>query len=171
VFSVYTSGDIAGIAWAPRTIPNGNFLFTLLCDLDLIETWLGCSGNKMAYVFWIFLVSKPVTRAYWYTYDLIADVLCVVLTRIVSIGKSFYLVLWCKIPSPNMHFGCLNQTLFIPSGGAPAFLLATCGEDKKVKLWLAPEVSSTWESRSYPGHPLQGSFPKGTKKQRDPNFY
>ncbi|EMS57814.1 Transducin beta-like protein 2 [Triticum urartu] len=28
-------------------------------------------------------------------------------------------------------------------GGAPAFILGSCGDDKKVKLWLAPEVSST----------------------------
>lgn len=31
----------------------------------------------------------------------------------------------------------------IPNGGPPAFVLASCGDDKKVKLWLAPEVSST----------------------------
>uniref|UniRef100_A0A453MKK1 Anaphase-promoting complex subunit 4 WD40 domain-containing protein n=1 Tax=Aegilops tauschii subsp. strangulata TaxID=200361 RepID=A0A453MKK1_AEGTS len=31
----------------------------------------------------------------------------------------------------------------IPNGGAPTFILASCGDDKKVKLWLAPEVSST----------------------------
>ncbi|CAM0878193.1 unnamed protein product [Alopecurus aequalis] len=31
----------------------------------------------------------------------------------------------------------------IPNGGVPAFVLATCGDDKKVKLWLAPEASST----------------------------
>ncbi|TVU44239.1 hypothetical protein EJB05_03675 [Eragrostis curvula] len=31
----------------------------------------------------------------------------------------------------------------IPNGGVPAFILATSGIDKKVKLWLAPEVRST----------------------------
>ena len=35
LFSVMYSGDISGIAWAPRTIPNGNVLFTLLCDMHL----------------------------------------------------------------------------------------------------------------------------------------
>uniref|UniRef100_J3LUZ4 Anaphase-promoting complex subunit 4 WD40 domain-containing protein n=2 Tax=Oryza brachyantha TaxID=4533 RepID=J3LUZ4_ORYBR len=31
----------------------------------------------------------------------------------------------------------------IPNGGVPAFVLATAGVDKKVKLWLAPKVIST----------------------------
>uniref|UniRef100_A0A0D9W1M2 Uncharacterized protein n=1 Tax=Leersia perrieri TaxID=77586 RepID=A0A0D9W1M2_9ORYZ len=31
----------------------------------------------------------------------------------------------------------------IPNGGVPAFVLATAGVDKKVKLWLAPKVVST----------------------------
>ncbi|CAN6291009.1 unnamed protein product [Urochloa humidicola] len=31
----------------------------------------------------------------------------------------------------------------IPNGGMPAFILGTAGVDKKVKLWLAPEVGST----------------------------
>uniref|UniRef100_M8C988 Uncharacterized protein n=1 Tax=Aegilops tauschii TaxID=37682 RepID=M8C988_AEGTA len=28
-------------------------------------------------------------------------------------------------------------------GGAPTFILASCGDDKKVKLWLAPEVTKS----------------------------
>ncbi|CAL4920225.1 unnamed protein product [Urochloa decumbens] len=31
----------------------------------------------------------------------------------------------------------------IPNGGVPAFILGTAGVDKKVKLWLAPQVGST----------------------------
>jgi len=31
----------------------------------------------------------------------------------------------------------------ISNGGVPAFILGTAGVDKKVKLWLAPQVGST----------------------------
>ncbi|KAF7069616.1 hypothetical protein CFC21_075225 [Triticum aestivum] len=46
------------------------------------------------------------------------------------------------------HEGAISGIAWAPrtipnGGGAPAYILATCGDDKKVKLWLAPEVSST----------------------------
>lgn len=36
----------------------------------------------------------------------------------------------------------IADDVYIFLGGVPAFVLATAGVDKKVKLWLAPKVIS-----------------------------